>query len=78
MRHAAAGLIASWLLVAGVWAGAQTSLIPPPPGHVKVTVELRQAGQSSQGGVSVQGTGPGGTIIQVDPQGVSGSARVQI
>jgi Flp pilus assembly secretin CpaC len=78
MRHAAAGLIASWLLVAGVWAGAQTSLIPPPPGHVKVTVEFRQVSQNSQGGVSVQGTGPGGTIVQIDPQGVTGSARVQI
>jgi Flp pilus assembly secretin CpaC len=78
MRHAAAGLTASWLLLAGVWAGAQTSLIPPPPGHVKVTVEFRQVSQNSQGGVSVQGTGPGGTIIQVDPQRVSGSARVQL
>lgn len=78
MRHAAAGLTASWLLLAGAWVGAQTSLIPPPPGHVKVTVEFRQVSQNSQGGVSVQGTGPGGTIVQIDPQGVTGSARVQI
>jgi type II secretory pathway component GspD/PulD (secretin) len=61
-----------------LWADAQTSLVPPPPGHVKVTVEFRQAGQSAQGGISVQGTGPSGTIIQVDPKGVTGSARVQV
>jgi type II secretory pathway component GspD/PulD (secretin) len=44
---------------------------------VKVTVEFRQAGQSTQGGVELKGTGPGGTVIQVDPKGVTGSARVQ-
>jgi hypothetical protein len=45
---------------------------------VKVTVEFRQASQSTQGGIEVKGTGPGGTIIQVDPKGVTGSARAQV
>jgi hypothetical protein len=78
MRRVAVRLIAFWFLAAAARVGAQTSLIPPPPGHVKVTVEFRQIGQSGEGGVSVQGTGPGGTIVQIDPQGVTGSARVQI
>ncbi len=78
MRHTAVGLVLCWLIPLGLWAEAQPSLISPPPGHVKVTVEFRQAGQSAQGGISVQGTGPGGTIIQVDPKGVTGSARVQV
>jgi len=78
MHRTEAGLILGCIVLCGSWAEAQTSLIPPPPGHVKVTVEFRQAGQSAQGGISVQGTGPDGTIIQVDPKGVTGSARVQI
>ena len=78
MRRVTAGLIVPWLLVAGVGTGAQTSLIPPPPGHVKVTVEFRQVSQSAQGGMSVQDTGAGGTVVQTDPQGVTGSARVQL
>ncbi len=66
-------------VLAGAWgAEAQTSLIPPPPGNVKVTVEFRQAGQSLQSGTVVQGTGPGGTIVQVGPRGVRGSAQVQV
>ncbi|HEX9900408.1 MAG TPA: hypothetical protein VGC81_14390 [Candidatus Methylomirabilis sp.] len=77
MRRASLGLILGWLVLFGSWADAQTGLIPPPPGHVKVTVEFRQAGQSTQGGVELKGTGPGGTVIQVDPKGVTGSARVQ-
>lgn len=78
MRRIVVGVIIAWPLIAGPWAGAQTSLIPPPPGHVKVTVEFRQVSQSTQGGITTQGTGPGGTVIQVDPKGVTGSARVQI
>jgi len=78
MRRAAFGLMLGLSLLLGPRLEAQTSLIPPPPGHVKVTVEFRQAGQSIQGGGEVKGTGPGGTIIQVDPKGVSGSARVQV
>ena len=77
MRRASLGLILGRLVLFGSWADAQTGLIPPPPGHVKVTVEFRQAGQSTQGGVELKGTGPGGTVIQVDPKGVTGSARVQ-
>jgi hypothetical protein len=45
---------------------------------VKVTVEFRQASQRAQSGIDVKGTGPGGTVVQVDPKGVTGSARVQI
>lgn len=53
MRRAAVGVIGAWLVVAGgSWVGAQTSLIPPPPGHVKVTVEFRQVSQSTQGGIT--------------------------
>ena len=78
MGRASLGLILGWLVLFGSWADAQTGLIPPPPGHVKVTVEFRQAGQSTQGGVELKGTGPGGTVIQVDPKGVTGSARVQV
>ncbi|MBI4736118.1 MAG: hypothetical protein HY766_08660 [candidate division NC10 bacterium] len=53
MRRAAVGLIGAWLVVAGGGrADAQTSLIPPPPGHVKVTVEFRQVSQSTQGGIT--------------------------
>ncbi|OGB88561.1 MAG: hypothetical protein A3H39_03465 [candidate division NC10 bacterium RIFCSPLOWO2_02_FULL_66_22] len=79
MRRAVVVLVGAWFVVGGgEWAGAQTSLIPPPPGHVKVTVEFRQVSQSTQGGITTQGTGPGGTIIQVEPKGVMGSARVQI
>ncbi len=77
MRRASLGLILGWLVLFGSWADAQTGLIPPPPGHVKVTVEFRQASQSTQGGIELKGTGPGGTVIQVDPKGVTGSARVQ-
>ncbi len=44
MRHAAAGLMLGWIVLLGPGTDAQTSLIPPPPGHVKVTVEFRQAG----------------------------------
>lgn len=66
-------------LLAGAWgAAAQTSLIPPPAGNVKVTVEFRQAGQSLQGGTVVQGTGPGGTIVQIGPRAVRGSGQVQV
>ena len=76
MRRAVVVLVGAWFVVGGgEWAGAQTSLIPPPPGHVKVTVEFRQVSQSTQGGITTQGTGPGGTIIQVEPKGVMGSAR---
>ena len=78
MRRASLGLILGWLVLFGSWADAQTGLIPPPPGHVKVTVEFRQAGQTTQGGVELKGTGPGGPVIQVDPKGVTGSARVQV
>ena len=78
MRPVTTGLVLGWFVLFAARAEAQTSLIPPPPGHVKVTVEFRQAGQSAQGGASVQGTGPGGTIIRVDPKGVTGSARVQV
>ena len=71
--------LAAGALLTGAWgAEAQTSLIPPPPGNVKVTVEFRQAGQSLQSGTAVQGTGPGGTIVQVGPRGVRGSAQVQV
>ena len=78
MRRASLGLILGWLVLFGSWADAQTGLIPPPPGHVKVTVEFRQAGQTTQGGVELKGTGPGGPVIQVEPKGVTGSARVQV
>jgi len=60
------------LVLLGPGADAQTSLIPVPPGLVKVTVEFRQAGQRTQSGIDVKGTG------QVDPKGVTGSARVQV
>jgi Flp pilus assembly secretin CpaC len=69
--RAAAGLMLGWLVLLGPGADAQTSLIGPPPGHVKVTVEFRQAGQRTQSGIA------GGTVVQVDPKGVTGSARVQ-
>jgi len=78
MRRAAAGLMLGWLVLLGQGADAETSLIPVPPGHVKVTVEFRQAGQRAQSGIDVKGTGPGGTVVQVDPKGVTGSARVQV
>lgn len=42
MRHAAAGLMLGWSVLLGPGTDAQTSLIPPPAGHVKVTVECRQ------------------------------------
>jgi type II secretory pathway component GspD/PulD (secretin) len=61
-----------WLVLLGPGAHAQKSLIPVPPGHVKVTVEFRQAGRSTQGGMA------SGTVVQVDPKGVTGSARVQV
>ncbi|MEC4669232.1 MAG: hypothetical protein ACE10F_11410 [Candidatus Methylomirabilales bacterium] len=76
MRRAAAGLMLSWLVLVGPWADAQTSLIPP--GHVKVTVEFRQEGRRTQRGIEVKGRRRGGTVIQVDPKGVTGSARVQV
>ena len=76
MRRAAASLMLGWLVLLGPGADAQTSLIPP--GHVKVSVEFRQAGQRAQSGIEVKGRGPGGTIVQVDPKGVTGSARVQV
>ena len=72
------GLILGWLVLLGPGADAQTSLIPVPPGHVKVTVEFRQAGQRAQSGVEVKGRGPGGSVVQVKPKGVTGSARVQV
>ncbi len=65
-----------WLVLVAPWADAQTGLIPP--GHVKVSVEFRQEGQRTQRGIEVKGKGPGGTVIQVDPKGVTGSARVQV
>lgn len=70
------GLMLGWLVLLGPGADAQTSLIPP--GHVKVRVEFRQAGQRAQSGIAVTGKGPGGPVIQVDPKGVTGSARVQV
>jgi len=70
MRRAAASLMLGWLVLLGPGADAQTSLIPP--GHVKVTVEFRQEGQRAQSGIA------GGTVVQVDPKGVTGSARVQV
>jgi hypothetical protein len=76
MRRAAAGLMLGCLVLVGSWADAQTSLIPP--GHVKVTVEFRQEGQRAQRGIEVKGRRRGGTVIQVDPKGVTGSARVQV
>lgn len=77
MQHGTLGLATGLLLGGAAWAHAQVSLIPPPPGHVKVTVEFRQAGQSSQGGIVIQGTGPRGTIIQAGPRGVTGTVRGQ-
>ncbi len=79
MQRSVRGTMAvAWLVVGTGWAAAQTSLIPTPPGNVKVTVEFRQAGQSVQGGTVVQGTGPGGTVVQAGPRGVRGSAQVQV
>ena len=66
------GLMLGWLVLLGPWADAQTSLVPVPPGHVKVRVEFRQEGQRAQSGIA------GGTVVQVDPKGVTGSARVQV
>lgn len=77
MRLAEWGLALGPILLGAAWALAQTSLIPPPPGHVKVTVEFRQAGQSTQGGAVVQGTGSEGTIIQAGPRGITGTVRGQ-
>jgi hypothetical protein len=76
--RAAAGLMLGWLVLLGPGADAQTSLIRLPPGHVKVTVEFRQAGQRVESGGAVQGTGPGGTVVQVTPKGVTGSARARV
>jgi hypothetical protein len=76
MRWAAASLILGALVLVGPWADGQTSLIPP--GHVKVTVEFRQEGQRAQRGIAVKGQGPGGTVIRVNPKGVTGSGRVQV
>jgi hypothetical protein len=76
MRRAAAGLMLGCLVLVGSWADAQTSLIPP--GHVKVRVEFRQEGQRARRGIEVKGRRRGGTVIQVDPKGVTGSARVQV
>ncbi len=45
---------------------------------MKVTVEFQQAGQNIQSGTVVQGTGPGGTIVQTDRRRVTGSGQVQI
>ena len=70
MRRAVASLMLGWLVLLGPGADAQTSLIPP--GHVKVRVEFRQEGQRAQSGIA------GGTVVQVDPKGVTGSARVQV
>ena len=42
MRHAAAGLLLGWIVLLGPGTDARTRLIPPPPGHVKVTPEFRQ------------------------------------
>lgn len=65
-----------WLVLVGPQADAQTSLIPP--GHVKVSVQFRQAGQRARSGIELKGKGPGGTVIRVDPKGVTGSAGVQV
>ena len=76
MRRAAAGLMLGCLVLVGPWADAQTSLIPP--GHVKVRVQFRQEGRRTQRGIEVKGRRRGGTVIQVGPKGVTGSARVQV
>lgn len=76
MCRAAAGVMLSWIVLVGPWANAQTRLIPP--GHVKVTVEFRQESQRAQRGIEVKGRGPGGTVVRVDPKGVTGSGRVQV
>lgn len=78
MRPAIPWIAAGLQILMVALAHAQTGLIPPPPGNVKVTVEFRQAGQSVQTGAAVQGTGPGGTIVQVGPRGVRGSGQVQV
>ena len=78
MRYIMAGFLGAWAAITVASVAAQTSLIAPPPGHVKVTVEFRQATQSGETGISAQGSRPGGTIIQVDPRGVTGSARIQL
>ena len=77
VRRTVWSVIAGWVLIGAGWASAQTSLIPPP-GYVKVAVEFRQAGQTSQSGTVVQGTGAGGTIVQIDRRRVTGSGQVQI
>jgi Flp pilus assembly secretin CpaC len=78
MRRFTVALAGACVLLGPVGGGAEMGLIPPPPGHVKVLVEFRQASASAQGGIAVQGTGPSGTLIQVDPGGVTGSARAQV
>ncbi len=65
-----------WLVLVGPRADAQTSLIPP--GHVKVSVQFRQAGHRTRSGIELKGKGPGRTVIRVDPKGVAGSAGVQV
>ena len=40
MRRAARMIMAGSFFVPALWAGAEASLIPPSPGHVRVTVEL--------------------------------------
>lgn len=76
MRCLIAGIAVFCMLISGARVESQ-SLIPPPPGNVKVTVEFRRTGQTTQSGGDLRGTGPGGTIIQVTPQGVRGSAQVR-
>lgn len=76
MRYLIAGIAVFCMLISGARVESQ-SLIPPPPGNVKVTVEFRRTGQTTQSGGDVRGTGPGGTIVQVTPQGVRGSAQVR-
>ncbi|MEI8188526.1 MAG: hypothetical protein WCI75_02275 [candidate division NC10 bacterium] len=77
MRCLIAGIAVFCMLISGARVEGQ-SLIPPPPGNVKVSVEFRRTGQTTQSGGDLRGTGPGGTIVQVTPQGVRGSAQVRL
>ncbi|MCX5735604.1 MAG: hypothetical protein NTW68_14960 [candidate division NC10 bacterium] len=77
MRCLIAGIAVFCMLISGARVEGQ-SLIPPPPGSVKVSVEFRRIGQRTQGGADLRGTGPGGTIVQVSPQGVRGSAQLRV
>jgi type II secretory pathway component GspD/PulD (secretin) len=55
---------------------AGTLPVPSASGNIKITFGFQRLETSSGGGAGIQGTGPGGTVIQVGPSGVSGSARV--